>query len=45
MPEAKIGAIQLYYEEHGQGPPLVMILGLGQDIATWQEIQPHLKGS
>jgi hypothetical protein len=45
MPGAKIGDIQVYYEQYGQGPPLVMILGLRQDIATWQEIQPHLKGS
>jgi pimeloyl-ACP methyl ester carboxylesterase len=42
MPKAKIGHIQLYYEEHGQGPPLVMILGLGQDIATWRFQVPLL---
>ena len=35
MPSAKIGDIQLYYEEYGQGQPLIMVLGLGQDIATW----------
>ena len=35
MPKAKIGKIQINYEEYGQGPPLIMILGLGQDIATW----------
>ena len=35
MPTANIGDIQIYYEEHGQGPPLIMILGLGQDIPTW----------
>ena len=35
MPKAKIGEIQIYYEEYGQGTPLVMILGMGQDIATW----------
>jgi len=42
MPAATIGDIQLYYEEYGQGPPLVMILGLGQDIATWQFQIPAL---
>ena len=42
MPNAKIGDIQLYYEEYGQGPPLVMILGLGQDIATWRFQVPDL---
>jgi len=36
MPIARIRDIQIYYEEHGQGPPLIMILGLGQDIATWE---------
>lgn len=35
MPKAKIGEIQIYYEEYGQGLPLIMILGLGQDNATW----------
>jgi pimeloyl-ACP methyl ester carboxylesterase len=35
MPTAKIGDIQLYYEDYGQGPTLIMILGLGQDVATW----------
>jgi len=35
MPIAKIGEIQLYFEEFGQGSPLVMILGMGQNIATW----------
>jgi 3-oxoadipate enol-lactonase len=34
MPKAKIGDIQLYYEEYGHGHPLIMVLGLGQDIAT-----------
>lgn len=35
MPKAKVGDIQIYYEEYGEGPPLIMILGLGQDTATW----------
>jgi len=35
MPTANIGDIQIYYQEHGRGEPLVMVLGLGQDIATW----------
>jgi len=47
MPKAKIGKIQLYYEEHGNGPPLVMILGLGQSIATWglqvSELSNHFR--
>lgn len=36
MPKAKVGDIQIYYEEYGEGPPLIMILGLGQDTATWE---------
>jgi len=35
MPRARTGEIEIYYEVHGQGLPLIMILGLGQDIATW----------
>ena len=35
MSKAEIGKIQINYEEYGQGTPLVMILGLGQDLTTW----------
>lgn len=35
MPKAKVGDIQIFYEQYGEGPPLIMILGLGQDTATW----------
>lgn len=35
MPKAKVGEIQIHYEEYGNGQPLIMILGLGQDTATW----------
>lgn len=35
MPKAKVGEIQIHYEEYGKGQPLIMILGLGQDTATW----------
>ena len=47
MPTAKIRDIQIYYEEHGRGHPLLMILGLGQDIATWEfqiaELSKHVR--
>ena len=47
MPTAKIRDVQIYYEEHGQGPPLIMLLGLGQDIATWEfqiaELSRHVR--
>jgi pimeloyl-ACP methyl ester carboxylesterase len=42
MPYARIGKIKIHYEEYGQGPPLMMILGLGQDIATWGFQIPEL---
>ena len=47
MPTANIGEVDLYYEVHGSGEPLVMVLGLGQDIATWgfqiEELSKHLR--
>lgn len=47
MPTATIGDIEIYYEEYSQGPPLVMILGLGQNIATWDfqidELSNHVR--
>ncbi len=47
MTKAKIGDIQINYEIYGEGPPLIMILGLGQDIATWglqiPELSKHFK--
>ena len=36
MSKANIRDIQIHYEEYGEGPPLIMILGLGQDTATWE---------
>ena len=47
MSKATIGDIELYYEEHGQGQPMIMVLGLGQDIATWgfqiEELSKHVR--
>ncbi|HWJ03562.1 MAG TPA: alpha/beta fold hydrolase [Verrucomicrobiae bacterium] len=34
MPKAKVNGIELYYEVHGSGDPLILIEGLG--YATWQ---------
>jgi len=42
MPKIRIGEIQIYYEEYGQGVPLIMILGLGQSTATWGLQIPEL---
>ncbi|MDA8142167.1 MAG: alpha/beta hydrolase [Desulfobacteraceae bacterium] len=35
MPYTKAGDIQLYYEEHGKGEPLVLIAGAGMDSRGW----------
>ncbi len=47
MPTATIANIQLFYEEYGQGQPLIMVLGLGQDVATWcfqiAELSKHVR--
>ena len=47
MPKATVGDIQLYYEDYGQGQPLIMILGLGQNVTTWgfqiPELSKHVR--
>jgi pimeloyl-ACP methyl ester carboxylesterase len=40
MPKAKVGDIQLYYEEHGRGEPLLLIMGLGASTLSWSEQIP-----
>ena len=35
MPYEKVNDIQMYYEIHGDGEPLVLIVGLGTDISEW----------
>jgi pimeloyl-ACP methyl ester carboxylesterase len=40
MPKANVGDIQLYYEEHGQGEPLLLIMGLGASTLSWSEQIP-----
>ncbi len=40
MPYAQVGDIRMYYELHGQGEPLLMIMGLGGHILDWQPIAP-----
>lgn len=42
MPRARIGAIELHYEEAGEGTPLVLIHGLGNDLHLWDGIVPDL---
>jgi pimeloyl-ACP methyl ester carboxylesterase len=35
MPKVKVNGIQIYYEVHGEGFPLIMIMGLGGNIDWW----------
>ncbi|NVM16832.1 MAG: alpha/beta hydrolase [Candidatus Lokiarchaeota archaeon] len=35
MPNLKINNFRLYYEIYGDGPPLLMILGIGANISWW----------
>src|SRR5712692_10433966 len=38
MPTIKVNDIHMYYEIHGEGEPLVLIVGLGTDISEWDGI-------
>jgi pimeloyl-ACP methyl ester carboxylesterase len=38
MPYVEVNDIQIYYEIHGDGEPLVLIVGLGTDISEWEGI-------
>jgi len=42
MPYAKNGDINIYYEVHGEGEPLAMIMGYGGDLTRWSRILPYL---
>jgi 3-oxoadipate enol-lactonase len=35
MPRTRIGNIEMYYEVHGSGEPVVLIHGLSMDSSTW----------
>jgi 3-oxoadipate enol-lactonase len=38
MPYVKVKDLQMYYEIHGDGEPLALILGRGTDISEWGSI-------
>lgn len=42
MSIAKIDSIELYYEEHGSGDPLLLIMGLAADSMAWLFQVPEL---
>jgi len=41
MSKAKVGDIQIYYEEYGEGFPFIMIMGLGGNIDWWDPRMIH----
>jgi pimeloyl-ACP methyl ester carboxylesterase len=36
--QLRLGDLDVYYEERGSGPPLVLVHGLGGSTETWQEV-------
>jgi pimeloyl-ACP methyl ester carboxylesterase len=42
MPKAQSNGIELYYEIHGAGQPLVLISGLGYPLWQWHKMVPFL---
>jgi pimeloyl-ACP methyl ester carboxylesterase len=40
VPKAKVNDIQLYYEVHGEGEPLMLIMGLGASTLGWDMQTP-----
>jgi 3-oxoadipate enol-lactonase len=38
MPTVKVNDINMYYEVHGEGEPVVLICGLGNDISPYRRI-------
>ena len=42
MPTVRSNDIEIYYEEHGSGEPLVLIMGWGCNAATWKPQLPGL---
>ena len=42
MPKIKTNNIELYYETHGAGQPLVLISGLGYPLWQWHKMVPFL---
>lgn len=42
MPKLRSNDIELYYETHGEGKPLVLISGLGYSLWQWHKMVPFL---
>lgn len=42
MPKIQANGIEIYYETHGSGAPLVLISGLGYPLWQWHKMAPFL---
>ncbi len=42
MPTVRVNDVELYYEIEGDGPPLLLIAGLGANSMSWATIKPLL---
>ena len=45
MPTARVGDVDLYYEVHGSGAPLLLIPGLGGDVGQFRPLIDELAAS
>lgn len=43
MATASVNGVELFYEVEGEGPPLLLIAGLGANSSSWATIKPLLK--
>jgi 3-oxoadipate enol-lactonase len=44
MATARVNGVELHYELHGDGPPLLLLSGLGQSSLAWAGVLPELTG-
>jgi pimeloyl-ACP methyl ester carboxylesterase len=42
VPEARVNGVRLYYEEHGDGPPIACIHGTGSSALLWSDAVAQL---
>ena len=42
MPTATIDGVKLHYDIEGEGPPLLLISGLGGNSGVWATVKPLL---
>ncbi|TMA48695.1 MAG: alpha/beta fold hydrolase, partial [Deltaproteobacteria bacterium] len=42
MPRARVGELELFYDEEGAGEPVILLMGLGGDHQGWHFVRPEL---